>query len=149
MTFINTIHDLYFVISRQIARDWATAVAIAQQHGLLAVKDAVLETLRNMMPYKLNQVLLKGSGKVYRDPTTETGLMIELNGEYSYRGENLLSPYVSLLNQFKTHLRYCLDAPFTMKYINRLERPQSPVKVVWCPPEKTIWIESVYIRIAD
>ena len=130
MTFINTIHDLYFVISRQIARDWATAVAIAQQYGLLAVKDAVLETLRNMMPYKLNQVLLKGSGKVYRDPTTETGLMIELNGEYSYRGENLLSPYVSLLNQFKTHLRYCLDAPFTMKYINRLERPQSPVKVV-------------------
>ncbi|MHA1381993.1 MAG: hypothetical protein ACTSRG_26780, partial [Candidatus Helarchaeota archaeon] len=123
MKFINAINDLYFVISRQIAIDWASSLSIAYEQDNIVVKESRIEKISNMMPEKLNQILLNGSGKIYYDSSEKNGLIIELNCEYIYNGENLIAPYIMMLNNFDNQYKYCFDSDLKMKFTNRIERP--------------------------
>jgi len=130
MKFINAINDLYFVVSRQIAIDWASSLSIAYEQDNIVLKESKIEKIYNMMPEKLNQILLNGSGKTYYDSNEKNGLIIELNCEYIYNDENLMAPYIMMLNNFDIQYKHYFDSDPKLKFTNRIERPLSPVKIV-------------------
>jgi len=130
MKFINTINDLYFVISRQIAIDWANSLSIIRDEGIIEIKEREIEEFRNMMPDTLNQILLNGGGKIYTDENKKNGIIIELNCEYILNDENLIAPFLTILNSLDTKYLHHIDSSIEIKFTSRIERPLKSVKII-------------------
>ncbi|MHA1427874.1 MAG: hypothetical protein ACTSQI_17975 [Candidatus Helarchaeota archaeon] len=65
-TLLNVINDLYFVNSRRIAMDWANALLFAKREGVLDIPNSIIKRVANLTPYSLNDILVKGGGKVIK-----------------------------------------------------------------------------------
>ncbi|MHA1695431.1 MAG: hypothetical protein ACTSUG_09230, partial [Candidatus Helarchaeota archaeon] len=99
--------------------------------GDIDINDRKINEIRNMMPEKLNFILLKGGGKIYLDHNNGNILKIIMNFEYKHKGEDLMKYYVMLLNEvLKENNRY-MDTNYGVKSENFLELPPKLVKIIY------------------
>jgi hypothetical protein len=128
--FINVINDLYFVISRQIAVDWAFALSLAKDQGIIEVKEKIVKEIERFTPEKLNYILLKGGGKLYKDPNTKNKIITEIHCEYTYKNQNLIAPYLNLLNLFSDDYKYNFSTNYSLIFTANLQRTSTLVNIV-------------------
>ena len=128
--FISAMNDLYFIISRMIAMDWAYSLELYKNKRNIDICDKKIKEIRNMVPKTLNSILLKGGGKVYLDQNNGNKLKIIMSCEYKHKGEDLMKYYVMLLNEvIKERNRY-MDTKYGVKSENFLELPPKLVKII-------------------
>ncbi|MHA1694031.1 MAG: hypothetical protein ACTSUG_02140, partial [Candidatus Helarchaeota archaeon] len=128
--FISVMNDLYFIISRMIAMDWAYSLKLYKNKGDIDINDRKINEIRNMMPEKLNFILLKGGSKIYLDHNNGNILKIIMNCEYKHKGEDLMKYYVMLLNKVLEENNRYMDTNYGVKFENFLELPPKLVKII-------------------
>ena len=128
--FISVMNDLYFIISRMIAMDWAYSLELYKNKGDIDINDRKINEIRYMMPEKLNFILLKGGGKIYLDHNNGNILKIIMNCEYKHKDEDLMKYYVMLLNKVLEENNRYMDTNYGVKFENFLELPPKLVKII-------------------
>ena len=128
--FISAMNDLYFIISRMIAMDWAYSLELYKNKRNIDISDKKIKEIRNMMPKTLNSILLKGGGKVYLDQNKGNKLKIIMSCEYKHKGEDLMKYYVMLLNEVMKERNRYMDTKYRLEFDNILEGPLKLVKIV-------------------
>ena len=127
--FMTAMNDLYFVNSRLIATDWANALELASKQGAIDVPDYIIEEIRQHTPGKLNDILRKGGGRIYKNPDKKNQLIIELNVEKMYKDQNLITPYLSLLNDNINDCKYNFNTNYGLKFAVKTKRPLKLTKI--------------------
>jgi hypothetical protein len=128
--FLNTINDLFFVNSRRIASDLGNSLKIAKSHGEFTLSDKKIHEISNFTPEKLNDILIKGGGKVLINPNNNREIIAELHTELLHKDEVLIAPYLRMLNQLHTEHKFCFDTHYSIKFTNNLLDIPKLVKIV-------------------
>ncbi len=111
-TLLNVINDLYFVNSRRIAMDWANALLFAKREGVLDIPTSIIKRVANLTPYSLNDILVKGGGKVIKSPVPDQPVIIELHTEFFYKDYNLIVYFIRFFKDFCNGLKRDMNFDF-------------------------------------
>lgn len=128
--FLNAINDLFFVNSRRIASDLGNSLKIAKLNGAVTLSDKKIREISNFTPEKLNDILLKGGGKVLINPNNKREIIAELHVELLHKDEVLIAPYLKRLNQLILEHKYCFDTHYSIKFTNNLLDIPKLVKII-------------------
>jgi hypothetical protein len=128
--FLNAINDLFFVNSRRIASDLGNSLQIAKSQGEVTLSDKKIQAISHFTPEKLNDVLIKGGGKVLMNPNNQREIIAELHTELVYKDEILIAPYLKMLNQVIHDHKFCFDTRYSIKFSNNFLDIPKPVKMV-------------------
>jgi hypothetical protein len=128
--FLNAINDLFFVNSRRIASDLGNSLKIAKAKGEVTLSEKKIQEISHFTPEKLNDILLKGGGKVLLNPINTREIIAELHIELLYKDEVLIAPYLKMLNQLTLEHKYCFDTAYSIKFTNNLLNIPKLVKII-------------------
>ncbi|MHA1310993.1 MAG: hypothetical protein ACTSQO_08695, partial [Candidatus Helarchaeota archaeon] len=106
------------------------SLELYKNKGDIDINDRKVNEIRNMMPEKLNFILLKGDGKIYLDHNNGNILKIIMNCEYKHKDEDLMKYYVMLLNKVLEENNRYMDTNYGVKFENFLELPPKLVKII-------------------
>jgi len=129
-TLLNVINDLYFVNSRRIATDWANALTLAKERGDLEIPASWIKKIANLTPFLINDLFVKGGGKIRWAPPTYHELIVELHTELVYKGENLIAYYLAALNASSSHLQWAANSTLGFKLQAHSDQPQKLAKII-------------------
>lgn len=128
--FLNALNDLFFVNSRRIASDWGNSLTLAKISGEITLSDGKIKEISKYTPEKLNDIFLKGGGKVLLNPANDLEIIAELHTELLHKSEVLIIPYLKFLNKLLTDHEYCYDTSYSLKFTHYLLSLPKLVKVV-------------------
>ncbi|MHA1267342.1 MAG: hypothetical protein ACTSRS_19040, partial [Candidatus Helarchaeota archaeon] len=116
--------------SRRIAMDWANALLFAKREGVLDIPNSIIKRVANLTPYSLNDILVKGGGKVIKSLVPDQPVTIELHTEFFYKDYNLIVYYIRFFKDFCNGLKRDVNFDFPFQLQACSNRPPKLVKMV-------------------